>query len=119
MEFAVFAEEVSFDWSIISDIKELEVIGGHLGFNTYGPAIDFLQRGLITSRGITSEPFACRISSTPSTYPRRPRAAPSKYSCVPTPSSPDGGLIGPPSAATAGVSAPALITIQGAALCNG
>jgi L-iditol 2-dehydrogenase len=36
MEFAVFAEEVSFDWSIISDIKELEVIGGHLGFNTYG-----------------------------------------------------------------------------------
>jgi len=57
MEFAVFAEEVSFDWSIISDIKELEVIGGHLGFHTYPSAIDFLSRGLITSRGITSKPY--------------------------------------------------------------
>jgi 2-desacetyl-2-hydroxyethyl bacteriochlorophyllide A dehydrogenase len=58
MEFAVFAEEVSFDWSVISDIKELEIVGGHLGFHTYAPAIDFLSRGLITSRGIASEPFA-------------------------------------------------------------
>jgi threonine dehydrogenase-like Zn-dependent dehydrogenase len=57
MEFAVFAEEVSLDWSIISDIKELQVIGGHLGFHTYAPAIDFLARGLITSRGITSAPY--------------------------------------------------------------
>jgi threonine dehydrogenase-like Zn-dependent dehydrogenase len=57
MEFAVFAEEVSLDWSIISDIKELQVIGGHLGFHTYAPAIDFLARGLITSKGITSEPY--------------------------------------------------------------
>jgi L-iditol 2-dehydrogenase len=57
MEFAVFAEEVSFDWSIISDIKELTVIGGHLGFHTYAPAIDFLARRLITSRGIVSEPY--------------------------------------------------------------
>ncbi len=57
MEFSVFAEEVSFDWSIISDIKELEIIGGHLGFHTYKPAIDFMSRGLITSRGIASEPY--------------------------------------------------------------
>ena len=57
MEFSVFAEEVSLDWSIISDIKELEIIGGHLGFHTYPTAIDFLSRGLITSRGIVSEPF--------------------------------------------------------------
>ncbi|MBN1401645.1 MAG: zinc-binding dehydrogenase, partial [Anaerolineae bacterium] len=57
MEFAVFAEEVSFDWSVISDIKELTIVGGHLGFHTYAPAIDFLSRGLITSRGIVTEPF--------------------------------------------------------------
>lgn len=58
MEFSVFAEEVSFDWSIISDIKELEIYGGHLGFHTYKPTIDFLSRGLITSRGITSDPYS-------------------------------------------------------------
>ncbi len=57
MEFSVFAEDVSFDWSIISDIKELEIIGGHLGFNTYEPAINFMSRGLITSRGIASDPY--------------------------------------------------------------
>jgi erythritol/L-threitol dehydrogenase len=57
MEFSVFAEKVSLDWSIISDIKELEIIGGHLGFHAYPTAIDFLQRGLITSRGIVSEPY--------------------------------------------------------------
>ena len=57
MEFSVFAEDVSFDWSIISDIKELEIIGGHLGFHTYEPAINFLSRGLITSRGIASDPY--------------------------------------------------------------
>ena len=57
MEFSVFAEEVSFDWSIISDIKELEIYGGHLGFHTYKPTIDFMTRGLITSRGIASDPY--------------------------------------------------------------
>jgi erythritol/L-threitol dehydrogenase len=57
MEFSVFAEEVSLDWSIISDIKELEVIGGHLGFHTYDAAIDFLSKGLITSRGIVTQPY--------------------------------------------------------------
>jgi 2-desacetyl-2-hydroxyethyl bacteriochlorophyllide A dehydrogenase len=57
MEFSVFTEEVSFDWSIISDIKELEVIGAHLGFQTYPLAIDFLSRGLITSRGIVTHTF--------------------------------------------------------------
>ncbi len=59
MEFSVFAvgKSPSFDWSIISDIKELEIIGGHLGFHTYPAAIDFLSRGLITSRGIASDPY--------------------------------------------------------------
>jgi L-iditol 2-dehydrogenase len=57
MEFSVFAEAVSLDWSIISDIKELEIIGGHLGYHTYAPAIEFLAKGLITSRGIASEPY--------------------------------------------------------------
>ncbi len=57
MEFSVFAEDVTLDWSIISDIKELEIIGGHLGFNTYPTAIDFLSKGLITSKGIVSGPY--------------------------------------------------------------
>ncbi len=57
MEFSVFAEDVSFDWSIISDIKELTIIGGHLGWRTYPVAIDLLARGLVTSEGIASSPY--------------------------------------------------------------
>lgn len=60
MEFSVFAEEVSFDWSLISDIKELEIIGGHLGFHTYPVAIDLLARGLITGRRIVTHTFPLR-----------------------------------------------------------
>jgi erythritol/L-threitol dehydrogenase len=54
MEFSVFNEDVSLDWSIISDIKELEVIGAHLGYHTYPVALDFLSRGMVTSRGIVT-----------------------------------------------------------------
>ncbi len=60
MEFSVFAENVSFDWSVISDIKELEIIGAHLAFHTYPIAIDLLSRGLITSRGIVTHTFPLR-----------------------------------------------------------
>jgi L-iditol 2-dehydrogenase len=64
MEFSVFTEEVSFDWSIISDIKELEVMGAHLGFQSYPLAIDFLSRRLITSRGIVTHTFPLKAFKT-------------------------------------------------------
>jgi L-iditol 2-dehydrogenase len=57
MEYSVFTEEVTLDWTAISEPKELEVVGGHLGFNAYPASIDFLSRGLITTRGIVSEPY--------------------------------------------------------------
>ena len=57
MEFSVFAEEVSFDWSIISDIKELTIRGGHLGYRTYDPVIDLFAKGLMSSEGIASTPY--------------------------------------------------------------
>ena len=31
VEYAVFGKEVTADWSIISDCKELTIVGGHLG----------------------------------------------------------------------------------------
>ena len=47
MEYAVFAEKTSLDWSIISDIKELEIVGGHLSPYTYPLAIKYLSEGSI------------------------------------------------------------------------
>lgn len=47
VEFGVFAEPTTVDWSIIGDRKELDVRGAHLGPYCYPLAIDYLQRGLI------------------------------------------------------------------------
>ena len=47
VEFGVFAQPTSVDWSIIGDRKELNVLGAHLGPYCYPLAIDYVQRGLI------------------------------------------------------------------------
>lgn len=44
VEFSVFGSKVSADWSIISDCKELTIIGGHLGPNCWPKAIDMVVK---------------------------------------------------------------------------
>ncbi|NIZ90148.1 zinc-binding dehydrogenase, partial [Kineococcus rubinsiae] len=39
VEYSVFKDPVSVDWSIISDDKELNVLGAHLGQNTWPAAL--------------------------------------------------------------------------------
>ena len=58
VEFSVFGKETSADWSIIGDRKELDVRGAHLGPYCYPIAIDLLERGLVTSKGIVTHGFA-------------------------------------------------------------
>ena len=57
VEFSVFGKETSADWSIIGDRKELDVRGAHLGPYCYPVAIDLLERGLVTSKGIVTHDF--------------------------------------------------------------
>lgn len=57
IEFSVFGEETSADWSIIGDRKELDVRGAHLGPYCYPIVIDLMERGLLTSRGIVTHDF--------------------------------------------------------------
>ncbi len=57
VEFSVFGRETSVDWSIIGDRKELDVRGAHLGPYCYPIAIDLLERGLVTSRGIVTNEY--------------------------------------------------------------
>jgi L-iditol 2-dehydrogenase len=57
MEFGVFAEKTSLDWSIISDIKELEIFGGHLGAYAYPMAIKYLRDGLVKTDKIVTHNF--------------------------------------------------------------
>lgn len=57
VEFGVFAEKTCIDFSIISDIKELEIVGGHLGLRTYPLAIEYLAAGLVKTDKINTHDF--------------------------------------------------------------
>lgn len=45
VEYSVFKDNVSVDWSIISDDKELDVRGAHLGPNCWPSAIRLIESG--------------------------------------------------------------------------
>lgn len=58
--FGVFADKACLDWSIISDIKELEILGGHLGLHTYPLAIKYLHYGSIRNDKINTHDLRLR-----------------------------------------------------------
>lgn len=45
VEYSVFKEDVTVDWSIISDDKELDIRGAHLGPNCWPAAIRMIESG--------------------------------------------------------------------------
>lgn len=54
VEFSVFKDLVSVDWSIISDRKELDVLGGHLSPYCYRPVIEWLSDGTLPADGVVT-----------------------------------------------------------------
>ncbi|WP_066188511.1 alcohol dehydrogenase catalytic domain-containing protein [Gracilibacillus timonensis] len=57
VEFSVFGQETTTDWSVIGDKKELDIRGSHLGPYTYPIVIDHFERGLITAEGIVTHTY--------------------------------------------------------------
>jgi erythritol/L-threitol dehydrogenase len=55
VEFSVFGEPATIDWSLIGEKKELDVYGSHLSPYTYPVAIDFLNRRLIKMDGVVTQ----------------------------------------------------------------
>ncbi|MGO1285512.1 MAG: zinc-binding dehydrogenase [Brachybacterium sp.] len=58
VEYSVFKENVSVDWSIISDDKELDVRGAHLGPHTWPAAIKIIEKGDLPLDEICTHQFA-------------------------------------------------------------
>jgi len=52
VEYGVFGSEASVDWSIISDDKELTVLGAHLGPYCWPAAIRMIESGLLPMEDI-------------------------------------------------------------------
>lgn len=54
VEFSVFKDPVSVDWSIISDRKELDVLGSHLGPYCYPLVIESIRNGDFPTDGVVT-----------------------------------------------------------------
>ncbi|MFS0786053.1 alcohol dehydrogenase catalytic domain-containing protein [Shouchella sp. 1P09AA] len=58
VEFSVFKDPVTVDWSIISDRKELDVLGSHLGPYCYQLVIDGISNGDLPTEGVVTHQLA-------------------------------------------------------------
>lgn len=54
VEFSVFGQLVTVDWSIISDRKELDLLGVHLSPYCYDTVIDWIGSGKLPTAGVVS-----------------------------------------------------------------
>ena len=58
VEFSVFGDDVTCDWSIISDRKELDLLGSHLSPFCYDTVIDWIGSGIMPTDGVVTNKFA-------------------------------------------------------------
>ena len=54
VEFSVFGELVTVDWSIISDRKELDLLGSHLSPYCYDTVIEWIGNGKLPTEGVVT-----------------------------------------------------------------
>ncbi|GGD56181.1 MDR/zinc-dependent alcohol dehydrogenase-like family protein [Paenibacillus nasutitermitis] len=54
VEFSVFKDPVTVDWSIIGDRKELDILGSHLGPYCYPIVIDGIAKGSLPTEGVVT-----------------------------------------------------------------
>ena len=58
VEFSVFGKPVTVDWSIISDRKELDLLGSHLSPFCYDTVIEWIGNGKLPTDGVVSHKFS-------------------------------------------------------------
>ena len=54
VEFSVHAGPVAVDWSVVGDVKELDIHGSHLGPYCYPLAIEYLMNGAVDGEALVS-----------------------------------------------------------------
>ncbi|NLL37044.1 MAG: alcohol dehydrogenase catalytic domain-containing protein [Fretibacterium sp.] len=58
VEFSVFGQPATVDWSIISDEKELDLLGVHLSPYCFPPVIKWITEGRLPTEGVASHTFS-------------------------------------------------------------
>jgi threonine dehydrogenase-like Zn-dependent dehydrogenase len=64
VEYSVFKDDVTVDWSIISDDKELDVLGAHLGPHCWPAAVAMIESGVLPLDRIVTHELALADFST-------------------------------------------------------
>jgi len=77
VEFSVFSQPTTADWSIISDRKELDLLGAHLSPYCYEPVIKWVCDGSLPTEGVVSHKFSLEDWETAFEY-----AATGKDDCI-------------------------------------
>ena len=54
VEYSVFGDEASVDWTIVGDDKELDILGAHLGPHCWPKAIELIEHDALPLDGICS-----------------------------------------------------------------
>ena len=57
VEFSVFGQLTTVDWSIISDTKELDLFGAHLSPFCYEPVIEWIGNGKLPTEGVVTHSY--------------------------------------------------------------
>ncbi len=58
VEFSVFGSDVVCDWSIISDRKELDLLGAHLSPFCYDTVIEWIGEGILPTEGVVTHKYS-------------------------------------------------------------
>ena len=58
VEFSVFGQETTLDWTIIGDRKELDVLGSHLSPYCYPFVIENIMSGKLKTDGVVTRKFS-------------------------------------------------------------
>ena len=69
VEFSVFAQPTTLDWSIIGDKKELNVFGAHISPYTYPFVLEGMVKGTIKTDGVVTKVFSLDEWKTAFHYP--------------------------------------------------
>ncbi len=57
VEFSVFGAETTLDWSVIGDVKELDLMGAHLSPYCFPPVIEWIGNGKLPTEGVVTHVY--------------------------------------------------------------
>ncbi|MCC8179693.1 MAG: zinc-binding dehydrogenase, partial [Planctomycetes bacterium] len=57
VEFSVFGAPTTLDWSIIGDVKELDLLGAHLSPYCFPPVIEWIADGKLPTEGVVTHVY--------------------------------------------------------------